>query len=229
MIDGIAEALAGHGLILRGGFAFPPGEAAPSGPSGRPARAVLLVGHAGPPIWPHFRQWCAAQPADLADPLDGWSRIVIGEVAASFGARAVSPSDRPYLPFQDWARRSEGLRPSPLGILMHPEYGLWHAYRGALLFEDEAAAVEIVAASNRTSPPAHLCDACAAKPCLAACPVWAHSAAGFDHRACLSHVRSDAGRPCMTAGCFDRNACPVGTAYRYPAGMQAFLMNAFAS
>ena len=74
---------------------------------------------------------------ELANPLDTWSREVIGEVAEEFGARAVSPSDRPYLPFQQWAMRAEGLRPSPLGILMHPEYGLWHAYRGALLFDVE--------------------------------------------------------------------------------------------
>ena len=33
--------------------------------------------------------------------------------------------------------RAEGLKPSPIGILMHPQFGLWHAYRGALLFDVE--------------------------------------------------------------------------------------------
>jgi len=228
MIDGIAEALAGHGLLLRGGFVFEPGEEAPVGASGAPARAVLLVGHAGGSIWPGFRLWREAQPADMTDPLDSWSRAVIGEVAAVFGARAVSPSDRPYLPFQDWARRSERLRPSPLGILMHPVYGLWHAYRGALLFDDEASAVQLARAGSSAAAPAHPCDDCASKPCLGTCPVGAHSTAGFDHLRCLAHVRSDAGKSCMTAGCTDRNACPVGAAYRYPAAMQDFLMSAFA-
>ena len=92
------------------------------------------------------------QPPAIANPLDTWSREVIGAVAETFGARAVSPSDRPYLPFQQWAMRAEGLRPSPLGILMHPQYGLWHAYRGALLFEDEIA-------FERLAAELHLCDA----------------------------------------------------------------------
>lgn len=227
MIDSIAAALAAHGLEPRGGFAFELGEAAPAGASGRPARAVLLVGHAGGAIWPHFRRWRAAQPTATSDPLDRWSRRVIGDVAAAFGARAVSPSDRPFLPFQAWAIRAEGLQPSPLGILMHPQYGLWHAYRGALLFEDDAVALKI--AAFRAGPvPEHACDGCAAKPCLSACPVGAHSATAFDHGGCLAHVRSDAGGLCITGGCLDRNACPVGTSYRYPAAMQAFLMRAFA-
>lgn len=228
MIDGIAAALAAHGLIPRGGFAFEPGEAAPVSASGTAARAVLLLGHAGGSIWPRFRRWREAQPSDMADPLDRWSRGVIGDVAAAFGARAVSPSDRPYLPFQDWAMRAERLRPSPLGILMHPEFGLWHAYRGALLFDDATAAAQIRAEAGTVARPAHACDSCVGKPCLAACPVGAHTAAGFDHRGCLAHVRSDVGEPCMRAGCLDRNACPVGPSYRYPAAMQAFLMRAFA-
>src|SRR5690606_15239242 len=115
----------------------PSGKKPPPGPSGAPARAVLLVGQAGDAPWPHFMDWQRAQPAGLANPLDAWSRMVIADVAGRFGARAVSPSDRPFLPFQQWAMRAEGLRPSPLGILVHPEYGLWHAYRGALLFDVE--------------------------------------------------------------------------------------------
>jgi hypothetical protein len=138
-----------------------------------------------------------------------------------FGARAVSPSDRPYLPFQQWAMRAEGLKPSPLGILMHPTYGLWHAYRGALLFEDELGLAEPHAAI-------HLCDTCIDKPCLKSCPVDAYSTAGFDYPACLAHVRGGNGEPCRSGGCLDRNACPYGTEYRYPPEVQAFHMESFA-
>lgn len=218
--DEISVALSAQGLILRGGFKFDGREDAPAGPSGRPAKSVLLVGQAGAAPWPHFLKWRAGQPGNLANPLDSWARMVIGSVAEEFGARAVSPSDRPYLPFQQWAMRAEGLRPSPLGILMHPEYGLWHAYRGALLFDHEIAF---------PSPRAviHLCDACAGKPCLKACPVGAHSETGFAYQDCLAHVRGPAGGPCRDGGCLDRNACPYGTAYRYPADEQAFHMAAF--
>jgi hypothetical protein len=216
----VSRALEPHSLILRGGFNFAPDETAPPGPSGSPAKSVLLVGQAGGAPWPHFLRWRQAQPHEPSNPLDTWSREIIDDVARQFGARAISPSDRPYLPFQQWAMRAEGLRPSPLGILMHPVYGLWHAYRGALLFD-----VEIPIQPPETV--IHLCDLCDGKPCLKSCPVGAYSADGFAYQACLDHVRGPSGEPCRTRGCLDRNACPYGAAYRYPADEQAFHMAAF--
>ena len=217
----VAQALSPHGLILRGGFDFAGGDDRPAGPSGAKAGSVLLVGSAGAGWWPHFVAWRARQPAGLADPLDRWAREVAGEAARVAGALLVMPNDRPYAPFQQWAMRAEGLRRSPLGLLMHPEYGLWHAYRAALLFD---APLPGGAAVRETI---HLCDACAGKPCLKACPVDAYSAAGFAHGRCLDHVRGPAGEPCRS-GCLDRNACPFGTAWRYPAEVQAFFQRAFA-
>ncbi|MGX5802043.1 hypothetical protein ACWGS9_12445 [Bradyrhizobium sp. Arg314] len=218
----IATALAANGLILRGGFNFGDDEMAPDAGSAAPAKSALLVGQAGAAPWPHFQRWLERQPARIANPLDTWSCEVIGAVAQEFGARAVSPSDRPYLPFQQWAMRAEGLRPSPLGVLMHPRYGLWHAYRGALLFEDEFSLPE-------ADDAIHLCDACVEKPCLKSCPVDAYSGQGFAHEACLGHVRGPGGAPCRSGGCLDRNACPYGAEYRYPADVQAFHMAAFAA
>ncbi|CDX29403.1 conserved hypothetical protein [Mesorhizobium plurifarium] len=220
-VEEIAAALAANGLILRGGFSFGDDETAPAGFSGGPARSVLLIGQAGAAPWPHFQRWRERQARDIANPLDSWSREVIGAVAQEFGARAVSPSDRPYLPFQQWAMRAEGLKPSPLGILMHPRYGLWHAYRGALLFEDQLPFPEPHEAI-------HLCDTCVDKPCLKSCPMDAYSGQGFAHEACLAHVRGPQGVPCRSSGCLDRNACPYGTSYRYPPEVQAFHMAAFA-
>jgi len=221
LVDAVAAELAGQGFVLRGGFMFSPDEAAPMGPAGARARSVLLVGQAGAGPWPHFQRWRSGQPAGLSDPYDRFSQSVLAMVAARHGARAVSPSDRPYLPFQQWAMRAEGLRPSPLGILMHPEYGLWHAYRGALLF---ATDLELPASREAV----HLCDACLGKPCLNACPVDAHTLTGFSHLDCLAHVHAAAGQACREGGCGDRNACPEGAAYRYPAAVQAFHMAAFA-
>jgi hypothetical protein len=216
----ISAALLPHGLILRGGVNFDADEEVPSGPSGAPAKAVLLVGQGGAAPWPHFSKWRKGKPADLANPLDTWSAEMIGAVAQRFGARAVSPSDRPFLPFQQWARRAEGLKPSPLGVLMHPEYGPWHAYRGALLF-DEAIGIEY----RETGM--HPCDGCASKPCLSACPVDAFTTEGFAFDTCMGHLRSPEGAACLEKGCRARNACPVGTAYRYPAEVQAFHMAKF--
>lgn len=220
----VARMLAAHGLILRGGFDFAEGDERPAGPSGAPATSLLLVGNAGAGYWPHFERWRAAQPDDLPNPLDTWSRLVAEDAAKTIGARVVMPSDRPYAPFQQWAMRAEGLKPSPLGILIHPRYGLWHAYRAALLLDVPLPAE---AASRMPREANHPCDRCDAKPCLGACPVGAFSGAGFAHERCVGHVRGPKGEACRS-GCLARNACPVGSFNRYSAEAQRFHMENFA-
>lgn len=211
-------ALAEYGLITRGGFTFGEEEAVPPGLSGGPARAVVLVGHGGGAIWPHFSAWLAEQGEPPADPLDCWSRHVLGSIAGRFGARAAYPFEKPWLPFQQWAMRAEGLKPSPIGILMHPQFGLWHAYRGALLFEDE---IELQGPAN----PIHLCDACVGKPCMNSCPVEAVSGEGMDIGRCHGWLRSESSHACRTGGCLARSACPHDT-FRYGSAQAAFHMAA---
>lgn len=219
-LGAVAASLAASGLVLRGGFDVGGVGDVPPGPSGLPTRSVLLVGQAGASFWPRFARWRQRRGAGCADPLDAWSAEVIGAVARDCGARAVFPSERPFLPFQQWAMRAEGLRSSPLGILMHPDYGLWHAFRGALLFEQELG-IEAARASI------HLCDLCPGKPCLSACPADAHSEHGFAREACVAHLESGCGATCRAAGCLARNACPHGAEFRYPAEVQAFFQASF--
>lgn len=186
-------------------------------------RTVVLVGHAGGSIWPHLSAWRRADPEPRSPhPLDRWSKHVLGNVAAAFGAAAVFPSDRPYRPFQQWAMQAEGLKPSPLGMLIHPEFGLWHAYRGALVFDRAIAGP----APDRR---AHPCDSCEAKPCLSACPVDAFGRASYDVERCRGHLNSGHGTACLSGGCLARRACPVGRAYAYGEAQQRFHMAAFAA
>ncbi len=219
MLKKIAHALQPSGLTQRGGIHLTPQDIVRS-PHLQGVHTAVLVGNAGGAFWPIFERWRAAHP-HTANPLDTWSHQIIGEVARQFGARAVSPSDRPYLPFQQWAMRSEGLIQSPLGILMHPEFGVWHAYRGALLFEAELdldPVRELI----------HPCDRCDGKPCKKACPVSAHAGDGFAYQDCLDHLDGELGGDCMMNGCLDRNACPYGVSYRYSKEMQVFIARAFA-
>ncbi len=216
----IGSALAVHGLILRGGLVFDRNDSAPVGPNGGVAKSVLLIGHGGAAMWPHFHRWLTGLAAIPGNPLDCWSKKVIGGIAAQAGARAVFPSDRPYLPFQQWAMRAEGLKPSPLGIVMHPRFGLWHAWRGALLFEHEISI-------HVPREPIHHCDLCDGKPCLNSCPVGAFSGMGYAVDDCVDHVNGTDGTVCLTRGCLARNACPVAAEHRYPADQQAFHMAAF--
>jgi hypothetical protein len=154
--------------------------------------------------------------------MDRWARRVIDPIAQRLGARPASPNDKPFLPFQRWAMRAESVHPSPLGLLIHPVHGLWHAYRGALLFPSP---VEGLPARTDVASP---CETCATKPCLSACPVDAFSAAGYDVAACTGHLRSDAEPRCLSHGCRARDACPVGAESRYGAEQIVFHMRAFA-
>ncbi|MBV9908050.1 MAG: 4Fe-4S dicluster domain-containing protein [Hyphomicrobiales bacterium] len=183
-------------------------------------RTIVLAGMAGREGWNAF----AASPEardGLADPLDRWSRRVIGALAGELGARALFPfGGPPFLPFQQWARRAEPVHPSPIGILIHPHYGLWHSYRGALGFSEKLAIAE---RATGASP----CESCTGRGCLKTCPVEAFSDAGYDVAACAGHLRAAAGADCMSLGCRARRACPVGAEHAYGPEQANFIMAAF--
>jgi hypothetical protein len=105
-------------------------------------------------------------------------------------------------------------------MLMHPDFGLWHAYRGALAL---AEALPVPPRQERPSP----CASCADKPCLSSCPVAAFTADGYDVTACAGHVAAAAGADCLDLGCRARRACPVGRDYHYPAPQARLHMAAF--
>ena len=214
-IDKIRAALSPHGIFLRGVLHFD-GDG-PKMVEGR-ARTVVLVGNVGGSIWPAFSRWRQRHP-DSRDPLDAWSVEIIRPAAEMLGGAAWFPSERPWQPFQQWAMRAEGLKLSPLGILVHPIYGLWHGYRGAIGFLEQ---IDHPAAAMRPHP----CEHCPDKPCLATCPAGAISADRFDVPACRSYLADRGEGICMQTGCIARNSCPVGAGYRYPPEQLRFHMDA---
>jgi hypothetical protein len=215
LYDDLSEAFSAHGLALRGGFHPSPDDAIPDAGEGRPTRTLILIGNTGPDLWPHFAPYAAGR-----DALDRWTVETLPPIAERFRARCVFPFDKPFQPFQQWAMRAEAVHPSPLGVLMHPDHGLWHAYRAALLFADE---LELPPTDTRRSP----CETCADKPCLTACPVGAFSGQGYDVPACAGHLKSPAGSDCMEGGCRARDACPVAADRHYAPDQIRFHMAAF--
>ena len=216
-LDALAEAAEAAGLALRGAFHLEPAEQVGSLAL---ARSVVLFGFVGGRQWPAF----AASP-EAADgrpnPLDRWSRRLLTALAAPYGATAFFPSDGPpYMPFQRWAQRAEPVAPSPLGLLIHPSYGLWHSYRGALAF---AQTLDLRAPERAPGP----CESCDGRPCLSACPVGAFTPEGYDVGACAEWVGSAEGQRCAQAGCLARHACPVGRPYAYAPQQASFYMRAF--
>jgi hypothetical protein len=217
----VAAALEPSGLVLRG-WLVPEAGAEPLLANGKHADAICLIGHLGGGFWPVFEAWRNANSL-MPDPLDTWSKLVIEPVAKATGGQAVFPSDKPWHPFQTWAMKAERLTASPLGMLIHPEFGLWHGYRGALLFDDSALGNRVKSESATVQQSlVNPCDECSDKPCLSACPVAAFSPDGFDVSSCRSYLKTEDGRQgCMISGCLARDACPVGRANRYsPAQLQ---------
>ncbi|MDH3581177.1 MAG: hypothetical protein OEM91_11200 [Hyphomicrobiales bacterium] len=221
----IYEALRAAGLTPRGAFKPEPEDGVPELAAGQPAKTLVLAGNAGPAMWTAFS---AARDTEI-DLLDDWSRDVLEPLAHAFGARALYPFQKPHLPFQRWAQKAEPCYPSPLGMFIHPDHGLWHGYRGALILAERLA---LPSADNRLRP----CDTCPDRPCLDACPVGAFrtgkdapatATANYDVPACVRHLDSTAGADCMALGCRARRACPEGRTARYQPAQAAFHMRAF--
>ena len=90
-----------HHLAVLGGFAAGANDGLPKG-----TKTLLLLGPAEPGFWPHLKtqgEWGSE------DPVDRWSRRVIGQVACDLGAKALFPfGEPPYHPFYRWALKSGG-------------------------------------------------------------------------------------------------------------------------
>lgn len=221
--EALRDALAAHGLQLRGSWTPSPADALPALPDGQAAGVVWMVGAVGSGFWPFFK----ASPFfrdGLGDPLDRWSQSIGEELATRFGGRALYPFEGPpYYPFQQWADRSEATHSSRMMLRIHPRYGLWHAYRFAL-----ALPAPLPPQKTSVQPPApDLCARCSDQPCLQACPVQAYTGDRFVVDACAGHLRTEQGKTCMQTGCLARQACPVGGDFRYTAEHAAFHMRAF--
>jgi epoxyqueuosine reductase QueG len=129
-------------------------------------------------------------------------------------------------------------------LRIHPEHGLWHAYRFALalpmapraltgaveagISAPEAVTLDLAGRVAVPTSATDLCATCIGQPCLQACPVGAYTGESFLLNACASHLHSQAGAECMQNGCLARHACPVAAGKRYSQEHAAFHMQAFA-
>jgi hypothetical protein len=96
---------------------------------------LLLVGNAGPAMFERFaaeRESCTRQDGRL----DTRGACAAGD--AGLGARAVFPFDEPHPPFLRWAQLAGAGHVSPaLGLNIRADFGLWHAFRAAFIFDQE--------------------------------------------------------------------------------------------
>ena len=183
--------------------------------------SIALVGNIGSSYWPVFSR--SAEYRDgQPDSLDRWSRRVAQQVAEEYQARAIFPFEGPpYYPFLQWAERGDALSQSPLGLMIHSQYGLWHSYRfGLLVSQSHLTAKQNIPAE---SP----CRECEAQPCLQGCPIDAFSTRGYDVDKCAAYLKQSHEALCHQQGCLARLACPVGEEYKYESAQHTFHLRAF--
>ncbi|MGB8812252.1 MAG: ferredoxin [Paracoccaceae bacterium] len=201
-----------HSLAVFGGFQTEDEAGLPKG-----TRTLVLLGPKEPGFWPHV----TAQPEwdGRPDPIDRWSRRVIGQIACDLGAKALFPfGGPPWHPFYQWALRSGRAWESPVRLLVHDEMGLFASYRGALALKER-----LILPPPGPKP----CDTCDGKPCLSACPPRALTEAGYDVPGCHTYLATEAGKDCLTTGCGVRRACPLSVSYARMPEQSAYHMGQF--
>jgi epoxyqueuosine reductase len=182
------------------------------------ARSIVVIGNGGGAFWNGYRKRIEADPAWEArqNPLDDFTREIIEhDLAAPLCERGVRcttvypfTSDAPSLNFIELGKLAGLGGPSIIGVLVHPTYGPWIAFRAAILLEEPLDAPD---AALGFDP----CPTCTVRTCISACPVGAVSFPnGWDVPACIKH-RVENEVDCATR-CHARVACVLGPEHRYP-------------
>lgn len=189
----------------------------PGDPVPPDCQSVILLGPHEPGFWAEFSASPEYQDGG-PDPLDRWSKRVIGTLAQKLGGTALFPSDGPpYPPFFRWAQQSGRSWQSPVTLLVHDTVGLWVSFRGAIVLS------ATVVLEEPLQMPCRGCD----KPCQTACPVNALTSDGYDLVRCHSYLDTPDGQDCMIKGCAVRRACPVSQRYGRVEAQSAFHMKSF--
>lgn len=233
-----------HRLSIAGGFAVcldeqRPDERQPDERLPHGTRSLVLIAPAEPGFWAHL----TAQPEwqdGRADPVDRWSRRVIGRIACALGGKALFPfGGPPFHPFFRWALRSGQAWQSPVQLLVDETAGLWASYRGALALKQvldlppprDAVASGVppsgTVANSPPAPKAAPCEHCHSRPCLTACPAAALSGAEYNLPRCHQYLDTPQGRDCASQGCAVRRACPISQSHGRMAEQSAYHMSQF--
>jgi len=168
---------------------------------------LVLLGHGGQQMWAQLQTFGMR----TADPVDYYSLTITRQFIRQWLEDAqtlILYPDAPYqIPLTTLGELAGWSQPSPLGLGIHPEYGLWFAYRAVFLTQAELPITPV------TAVPPSACTTCQHKPCITACPAHAVQTTGFDVFAC-AHFRVQPQAVCADR-CLARLACPVAPEHHY--------------
>jgi epoxyqueuosine reductase QueG len=180
------------------------------------ARSIIVIGNGGGALWKAFKRHADENRGwtERDNPLDDFTRIVVerdvAPAVAGLAHTIVYPfmSNGPTLNFME-AGKAAGLSgPSILGVVVHPVYGPWIAFRAAILLDE---LIDAPGGARGFDP----CPSCTARTCISACPADAVSLAkGWDIPKCLTH-RVEVEVDCAPR-CHARAGCVLGPEHRYP-------------
>lgn len=178
--------------------------------------SVMLIGNYGRKLWD-----CIPDALHQGlHPVDDFTEATVTRVLTSvIGDRDWSilfPNLSAAPALQSLGRAAGWHNPSPLGNGIHPEHGLWFAYRAVV-----AIKLDITGGAETSALPANdirrsdsPCIRCIDQPCIKSCPPQALSAGNAPNlQACVT-FRSGDQSPCAER-CLARQQCPVGVQSRY--------------
>jgi len=179
-----------------------------------PAR-VLLLGHGGKQLWRAMEQ---ANAFNTADPVDTFSinttRHFLEHYLDSPPSLLLYPTADIVVPLQQLGTLAGWHQPSPLGIGINVEFGLWWAYRTAVYIRADLPIIK------QTLPELSTCGQCVDKTCVLTCPSNAvHVDEPLDFPACMEFRLRPQSR-CANQ-CVARRACPIAPEHEYTTAQMA--------
>jgi len=169
---------------------------------------LILLGNGGSQFWESMHRQRAMSDED-EDPVDNYFiRTIENTFDADPTYRIMYPGNH-LLPLQELGKLVGWHHDSPLGLGIHPVFGLWFAYRGIIMTNTEF----IPAVDDFDAPSESPCASCDQKPCITACPAAAVTKSGLKIKLCTGY-RLESDSRCQSR-CVSRLVCPIGRDYRY--------------
>ncbi len=168
--------------------------------------SIILLAQGGRELWGHLPH----PLIELEDPIDNFAieaMKVFGQSALEGDFKILFPLTSYLLPLQKLGRELNLSRPSPLGLDINFDFGVWFAFRGVMITKKN---IPIVKPNAFLSP----CLSCTSQECLKMCPVGAISIdQPFDIKTCGDYRFSKNSK--CTDRCLERLSCPYKAEHRY--------------